>query len=95
MAVFVKDGVRGALVVTCLFIAQFGYGLSFEGLAGTPGSQLTQLPESASLAALGLAMLLFANGARRSPSAPSTAKTSASRLSQAKPLVPEPQRQVA
>lgn len=91
-----KNALRAVLIVAFLFTAQFGYGLSFDGLLGASAAPVTPLPEPASLVALGLAMLLFASGARRKPgSAQGDTVVGASVASQKKPLLRAPQRYAA
>jgi hypothetical protein len=91
MGVVVKNVLRAVLVLAFLFTSQFGYGLSFDGLLGG-SAHIAPLPEPASLVVLGLAMLLFANGARRRPVASERAVTAkVNAAPQKNALVAEPQ----
>jgi hypothetical protein len=65
MGVFVKTVLRAVFVVAFLVTAQLGYGGAFDRLLGASPSQVVTLREPATLVALGLALLLFAGGARR------------------------------
>ena len=63
----VKAVMRAVVAGVVLVSAQLAYGMPLGGAATARPSELSTLPESVTMALLGLAMLLVARGARRRP----------------------------